>query len=112
MAALAPNIGIRTSTKYTKTKEMKAEEMLNKHCNIEFDKLTGEKMVVSSESSVIIAMEEFANQQANERHDKAFEYFHNLILPKDYTEIPFAKTASLSHSEIHKLIQIASEYEE
>lgn len=39
-----------------------AEEHLHEHCNIEYNKRTGEQEVYSSLSSVLIAMEEYAAQ--------------------------------------------------
>jgi len=43
--------------------EMKTiEECIRENCNVEFDKYTGEEMVVSSLAAVSIAMEEYAKQ--------------------------------------------------
>jgi hypothetical protein len=39
------------------------EDKLREHCNIEFDKKTGEEIVVSSLSAVLIAFEEWNNQK-------------------------------------------------
>jgi uncharacterized membrane protein len=65
---------------------MSAEDIIRKHCNIEYTKYSGEEVVHSSLYAVCIALEEYADQQASEKLLRNFFIWLNEYENLEYTE--------------------------